>query len=244
MEALNDEAADAEIALEQNLATSTASAKIPPIDVENDRKLVANDSYDDLAANDDDQYRRGTDSDHDYVERSNARSHEATISQAVDATFFSSMRVTSRVQETISKDPLVVAITSRDDIDVQMILDELGPAAAGSVSSRDQQGRTALHIAALSRSPRIVALLLGCYRIYEGRQLEADLFKLEEEYNRTITEIMRKDSISNTERKESKVSRVSQCSSVREWFDLERARKMRQFEFRAEVTLDLILYSE
>jgi ankyrin repeat protein len=147
------------------------------------------------------------------------------------------------MQETISKDPLIIAITSRDEIDVQMILDELGPAAAGSISSRDQYGRTALHMAALSKSPKIVSMLLGCYRIYEGRQLAVDLQKLEEEYHRTIAEIMKK--ISNTENKndrnegeskESRRSRTSQVSSVKEWFDLEKARKMRQFEFRAEVS--------
>jgi ankyrin repeat protein len=111
------------------------------------------------------------------------------MNQAVSATFFSSMRVSLNVQNMTSRNPLHIAIASGDVIDVQMILDELGSDATASISSRDHDGRTALHVAALSKSSRIVSLLLESYRVSEGRQLAVDLLSLEEEYKRTLSEV-------------------------------------------------------
>lgn len=126
----------------------------------------------------------------DCIDAADLRSHNATISQRVDSAFFSSMRISLKTLQSTSRDPLRMAISSRDEIDLQMILDELGPNATKSILSRDSEGCTALHLAALSKSPRIVAMLLNSYRIYESRVLNADLRILNEEYQQTIRKVL------------------------------------------------------
>lgn len=126
----------------------------------------------------------------DCIDAADLRSHNATISQRVDSAFFSSMRISLKTLQSTSRDPLRMAISSRDEIDLQMILDELGPNATKSILSRDSEGCTALHLAALSKSPRIVAMLLNSYRTYESRVLNADLRILNEEYQQTIRKVL------------------------------------------------------
>lgn len=126
----------------------------------------------------------------DCIDAADLRSYNATISQRVDSAFFSSMRISLKTLKSSNRDPLRMAISSRDEIDLQMILDELGPNATKSILARDSEGCTALHIAALSKSPRIVAMLLNSYRIYEGRMMNADLRILNEEYQETIRKVL------------------------------------------------------
>ena len=179
--------------------------------------------------------------DNDYLERSDRRCHQATMDQAIDSTFFSTMRISELLHEVSSKDPLHSAIASRDEIDVQMILDELGNAAASSISARDREGRTALHIAATCRSSNIVGLILNSYRVCEERQLSADLDKLTDEYSRTIAEVVKSSDRQNMMPGKFKASRNVQSSSVKEWFDMEKDRRMRQLEFRCEVSHNILL---
>jgi Ankyrin repeat len=146
------------------------------------------------AYNDDDQSMAGSQHKkrhhNDSIDAADLRSHNATISQRVDSAFFSSMRISRKMLQSTSRDPLRIAIFSRDEIDLQMILDELGPNATKSILARDSEGCTALHLAALSKSPRIVTMLLNSYRIYEGRVMNADLRILNEEYQQTIRKVL------------------------------------------------------
>jgi Ankyrin repeat len=146
------------------------------------------------AYNDDDQSMSGSQykkrHHNDSIDAADLRSHNATISQRVDSVFFSSMQISRKMLQSSSRDPLRIAISSRDEIDLQMILDELGPNATKSILARDSEGCTALHLAALSKSPRIVTMLLNSYRIYEGQVMTADLRILNEEYQQTIRKVL------------------------------------------------------
>ena len=196
-------------------------------EIEDETKLVRND-FEDLNIN------RG---DNDFLDRSNNKCQEAKVGQAIDSTFFSSMRMSRKMREISSRDPLLSAIASQDEIDVQIILDELGPAASESISVRDQEGRTALHIAALSKSAKIISFVLNSYRRHEERQLTGELIKLAEEYSKTIAMMRDKSPANEANRKRLNTSLLSQLSSVKEWFDTEKARKMRLLEFRCEVSI-------
>ena len=216
----------------------TANRQLPGI-IEDDQTSVADIDEEVRIERDDykDQYLPRVDN--DFLDRSSNKCHEAKIGQAVDSTFFSTMRLGYKVQEISSKDPLRFAIASRDEIDVQIILDELGPAATGSISLRDEEGRTALHIAAFSKNVKIITMVLNSYRRHEERQLTLDLSELAEEYGRTIAITSDKYSANGSNRVGKKSIQLSQTSSISEWFDAEKARKMRQLEFRCEVSVML-----
>ena len=216
----------------------TENRQLPAI-IEDDQIPVAGIDEEVRLERDDfkDQYPNRVDN--DFLDRSSDKSHEAKIGQAVDSTFFSTMRIGCRVQEISSRDPLRLAIASRDEIDVQMILDELGPASTGSISNRDQEGRTALHIAALSKHAKIISMVLNSYRGHEERQLTLDLSELAEEYSRTVAITGGKSTANGPSRVGKQSLRLSQTSSITQWFDAEKARKMRQLEFRCEVSLIL-----
>jgi hypothetical protein len=173
----------------------------------------------------------------DFRERGSARFEESAISRTVDQAFFSSMKVAVKSRST-SNDPLHQAIISADEIDVQMILAELGSGALGAISARDSAGRTALHIAAVCGSARIVTLLLETYRGYEGQQLEYELIRLGDEYQQTIDELRKTiaDQQGASGNKSTKREFDAKIASVDEWFQKERARKMRVLEFRIEVS--------
>lgn len=106
-----------------------------------------------------------------------------------DERFVSSMRLCRNLDGFTSRHPLHLAISKGSEIDVQMILDELGPFAAASIQWSDYEGRTALHIAALSKNKKISGVLLNHYRRSEGRQLSAELITLEEEFRETTAKV-------------------------------------------------------
>ena len=176
----------------------------------------------------------------DFRERGNTRFEESAISRTVDQAFFSSMKINlkGRSSSWVSNAPLHQAIFSGDEIDVQMLLAELGSGVLNAISARDSAGRTAVHIAAVSGSARIVTILLETYRAYEGQQLEYELIRLGEEYRQTIDELRKKmtEHQGTSENKSMKRDFDAKMAAVKEWFEKERTRKMRVLEFRIEVS--------
>lgn len=106
-----------------------------------------------------------------------------------DERFTSSMRLSRSLDGVTSRHPLHVAISKGSKIDVQMILDELGPNAVASIQWSDCEGRTALHIAALSKNKKITAVLLNFFRSWESRQLSIEFVALEEEFHETTANV-------------------------------------------------------
>ena len=119
----------------------------------------------------------------------------ATNLQAVprngeDDRFKSSMRLSRELDGVTSSHPLHVAISKGSEIDVQIILDVLGPSAVASIQWSDCEGRTALHIATLSGNKKITEVLLNHYRSCEGRQLSEELIALEEEFREITAKVL------------------------------------------------------
>lgn len=106
-----------------------------------------------------------------------------------DERFTSSMRLSRSLDGVTSRHPLHVAISKGCEIDVQMLLDELGHNAVASIQWSDCEGRTALHIAALSKNKKITAVLLNFYRSWESHQLSLELVALEEEFIKTTAKV-------------------------------------------------------
>ena len=106
-----------------------------------------------------------------------------------DERFTSSMRLSRSLDGVTSRHPLHVAISKGSEIDVQMILDELGPNAVASIQWSDCEGRTALHIAALSKNKKIAPVLLNFFRSWESRQLSIEFVALEEEFHETTAKV-------------------------------------------------------
>ena len=99
-----------------------------------------------------------------------------------DGRFMSSMNLSRIVDGVTSRHPLHEAISKGSEADVQIILDELGPCAVESIQWSDCEGRTALHVAALSKNKKIATILFEHYRRWEGYQLSKELSILEEEF--------------------------------------------------------------
>jgi hypothetical protein len=117
------------------------------------------------------------------------RSVSETNLSGNDERFTSSIRLSRSLDGVTSRHPLHVAISKGSEIDVQMILDELGPNAVASIQWSDCEGRTALHIAALSKNKKIAAVLLNYFRSWESRQLSSELVALKEEYCETTAKV-------------------------------------------------------
>ena len=179
----------------------------------------------------------------DFRERANPKQFEATVSQTLDTAFFSTMKIATvgprHRASLVSNEPLHQAVLAGDEIDVHMILAELGSGAIGAIAARDADGRTALHVAALSGSARITALLLGAYRAYEGQLLEYDLLRLEGEYQKTLDDLKLKAAAAHGDalatNKSLKRDIEKKTAAVDDWFEKERARRLRALEFRVEI---------
>ena len=173
-----------------------------------------------------------------FTETTNQSSHAAQVAQRLDAAFFSTLRVDRARELSLypSDEPLLQAIVAEDAIDVQMLLEELGPIAATKVSSRDSEGRTALHIASLGRSPEIVYYLLDAFRKQTYNQLLEELHRLEQERIKSIAELRRVALVNNSVALDSKVF-LSRVASIQDWFQCEEARRHRQAELRIEVNM-------
>jgi hypothetical protein len=166
----------------------------------------------------------------DMIEGTNSKSHVASMRQMIDRTFFDSMLMEKRIILR-SDDPLHVAIASTDSIGVQMILEELGKTAPLSVAKRDADGRTAVHLAVMSGSESIVEHVIGAYRFFEGLQLQAELAALEKERDSSISKL--KLGIQGARGTQDAFDKHR--FTIDAWFRQEKARRIRQFEFRTEV---------
>ena len=164
------------------------------------------------------------------IEVAYSKSHVASLRQMIDRTFFDSMLIEKRIILR-SDDPLHVAIASTDSIGVQMILEELGKTAPLSVAKRDADGRSAVHLAVMSGSDSIVEHVIGAYRFFEGLQLQAELATLEKERDSSISKL--KLGIQGARGTQDAFDKHR--LTIDAWFRQEKARKIRQFEFRTEV---------
>jgi len=175
-------------------------------------------------------------------ERANPKHFEAAVSQQLDTAFFSTMKIATGPRHRsslVSNEPLHQAVLAGDEIDVHMILTELGSGAVGAIAARDADGRTALHVAALSGSARITALLLGAYRAYEGQLLEYDLLRLDSEYRKTLDDLKAKAAAAPGDalgtNKTLRRDLEKKTAAVDDWFEKERTRRLRALEFRVEI---------
>jgi hypothetical protein len=151
--------------------------------------------------------------------------------QMVDKAFFDSMKVeTAHVSR--MNDPLHNAVLADDYIDIEILLNALGDSAPASVSKRDSNGRTALHLAVLSSSKESISRLSNCYGNNEFSKLRVELDRLDVDRDNSISKLL----IGLQSARSNKDSFDRHKRVIEDWFDNERARKTRQFEFRNEVT--------
>ena len=177
------------------------------------------------------------------IEVSSPQRQKAVSSQFVDRSFFASLAI-KKSSELLSypiNDPLLVGANTGDSIDVQIILEEMGDAAARKINSRDMYGRTAVHIAAMGNSPHVVKHLMETYRRSAYSKFADDLFKLEREREASEGEITRALRASGNMYAGSALRQTPQIKSVHDWFENEVLRLQRSIEIRVEVNRAKIL---
>ena len=158
-----------------------------------------------------------------------SRAHEARVLQQMGSNFFASLSIKPEDLSSGVKDPLMLAASLGDTIDVQMLLEEVGAREAPAAVLRpDDSGRTPLHLAALSGSPVVLKHLISSYRELSSDQLDLTLERLEEERQDSIAEVR------GTSRYKGP-GRDPRISAVDEWFKGAVARAHRLDQFRLEL---------
>ena len=138
-------------------------------------------------------------------------------------------------------DVLSVAICHGDTIDVQMVLEDLGPDNAPSrILHGDEKGRTPLHYACLgtsSSSPEIIKHLLRSYKTTSMKQLVLALDKLEKERNESVAHI-RLDASKHGDDSNDDNGRIGldpRVVAVDKWFEQAISKEHRLHQFRLEM---------
>lgn len=168
---------------------------------------------------------------------------KAISAQNVDKAFFASLSIKkpTELAEYPINDPLIVSASTGSSIDVQMILEEMGLNASRNVMTRDTYGRTALHIAAMGDSSEVVQHLMETYRRSAYRKFSEELYKLEQERDKSEKEITRALKAAGNKYAGSTLRKVPQLKSVEDWFNNEVVRLQRSIEIRVEVNRAKIL---
>jgi hypothetical protein len=124
----------------------------------------------------------------DFLDRSKVASHAASMRQLSDKIFFADMNVDKPKQLKTLTDPLHHAVSLTEEIDVRMILEELGQNSANAVARKESiSGFTSLHVAALAcATPNIVSALLNVYREQVTKQLLLDIAALQAKRDETL----------------------------------------------------------
>ena len=175
----------------------------------------------------------------DCMERTSSKFINASLLQRVGKAFFQSLVVKSAFELSTYpvQDALGQAVVAEELIDLQMILDEMGAEAHSKVAGRDKYGRTAIHLAALGNSPRIITCLLESFARQTQRQLEEDIYKLDSDRFGITTELKKTFAAASgdTASPLSSLDKHPRVLVVQEWFQRELVRKRRQAEIRIEV---------
>ena len=138
-------------------------------------------------------------------------------------------------------DVLSVAICNGDIIDVQMVLEDLGPDDAPSrILHGDDKGRTPLHYACLgtsSSSPDIIKHLLRSYKTTSIEQLAFSLDKLEKERNESVAHIRLDASKHGNDgsNDDGRIGLDPRVVAVDKWFEQAIAKEHRLHQFRLEM---------
>lgn len=168
---------------------------------------------------------------------------KAISAQNIGKAFFASLSIkrSTELAKYPINDPLIVSANTGSSIDVQMILEEMGASAFRNVTTRDTYGRTALHVAAMGDSPEVVQHLMETYRRNAYRKFSDELYKLEQERDKSEKEITRALKAAGNKYAGSTLRQVPQLKSVEDWFNNEVIRLQRSIEIRVEVNRAKIL---
>ena len=197
----------------------------------------------------------------DFLDRESGALIDSTIQQRLGKAFFQSLAI-DRQRELFLypvDEPLHRAVVAEELVDVSMLLDEFGPEAPAKIAARDRNGRTAIHLAAMSSSASIVETLMMCFRRITSQELDQDLARLEADKCRILSDVKaalvrsHPNSMSSSGRtvamleasaKDTKqtlsefvfdVDKSPRVRGVENWFQKETARRRRQAEIRIEV---------
>jgi len=166
----------------------------------------------------------------------------AKIDQTLDVSFLETMGKDDGLTSLMStcKDPLILAVSHGDIIDVEMLLEDLrltkGSQYFAEVlnnTSNDDEA-TALHVAAHASKGEIVKTLMECYRENSNLQLIAQLDRISDERSRSVAEIVTDASkdYGMTTKLEFRDPRIV---AIDDWFDEAGRRAHRVHEFRQEI---------
>jgi ankyrin repeat protein len=209
-----------------------------------DQPIAHSKQSDDKDADDDKDYTGKEDKDQDHSALYEEDDHlhryyqpmtleELTVKsrQKEDDMFYSSMQLNihEEVLSASSSSPLHQAVVSKQ---VKLVLSLLAKNAdiPSLIASRDEKGRTLLHLACLSRSETMVRLL---FRAVIDQQ-QTRLFTAQQQVDAQRATSKRSYFLKNQAADSKRVKRCARWQLINQWFDDEKARLHRQSELALE----------